>query len=84
MEKLVISEDLSKELSKDSIDLMSEIRDKVMANQDLKIAMLSGCQIETVFNDKTNTLTVRTIDKVSILKAPNGDPISVIIKQVNK
>ena len=81
MQKFVLTEELKK---MPEIDLVSEIKAKVQANEDLRTAMFAGCQIETFLTDHkdgSKTLTVRTKNPISILKTPDGKPIHVYEKR---
>ncbi len=61
--------------------IMTRFKETIMANTDLKIAMMVGCQIETFVTDHADgskTFTVKTVNPVSILKTPDGKIISVV------
>lgn len=87
MEKFVVQNDLTEEIKKaeGGYDLLRGVRDKIMQNEDLKVAMLSGCNIETFFDERTRMLTIRTKEKVSILRdQKTGQVIHVYIKDETK
>lgn len=62
------------------VDLLKGIKEKILANKDLRTAMFAGCEIETFVEDHedgSKTLTVKTKNPISILKASDGRVINV-------
>lgn len=64
-------------------NLIETVNKKLMT-PDVITAMQAGCQFDVTLqgDDKGMvTITLRSREKVSILKAPDGTPISVIVKR---
>jgi len=66
----------------EAINLMDKVREKLMI-PDVILAMRMGCHFDVNLenNGESVTISLKSKEKVSILKALDGTPISIIIKQ---
>lgn len=62
--------------------LIKRIADGLLT-PDMQAATAAGCRFEVEMKQKGEEVifTMRTIEKVSILKAPDGTPVSVLIRR---
>lgn len=82
MEHFFIKENLDQDADK-AFDLLETVREKLMT-PDVVTAMQAGCQFDvSLVGDDSGKITIslRSREKVSILKAPDGTPISVLVKR---
>lgn len=82
MENFYITKDVQKLLKGKPINLMEEVRKKLMT-PDVILAMKAGCRFEVTLdqNDESVTISLKSKEKVSILKLADGTPIDIIIKR---
>lgn len=81
MDHLFVSE---KALNPDPDDLVGRIANALF-NEDMKIAALAGCTFEVTMQKAEEgkiKFCMRTREKVSILKYPDGRVLNVLIKRV--
>jgi hypothetical protein len=81
MQKYFIKEEIGK-ADKSAFNLMNKIREKLLT-PDIMTAMQAGCHFDvTLRNEKDHvTIMMTSREKVSILKFPDGTPLSIIIKK---
>lgn len=81
MKKLTVIHNLSG-FKDEGGDLVRKIVSQLMT-PDMAAASAAGCRLEVTAEntEKGMTIRMRTVEKVSILKMPDGQPISVIVKR---
>lgn len=81
MKKVFITRDL-KELPTDSHELIHKVTCGLMT-PDMAAAIQAGCTLDISLKAVGNKIVFKaqTKEKVSILKAPDGTPVSVIVKR---
>lgn len=82
MEHFFIKEDLNTPVD-EAFDLTKMVQEKLMT-PDVITAMQAGCQFDVALtgtDDGKVTISLRSREKISILKAPDGTPISVFVKR---
>jgi len=82
MEHFFIKEDLNTPVDK-AFDLTKMVQEKLMT-PDVITAMQAGCQFDVTLagtEEGKVTISLRSREKISILKAPDGTPISVFVKR---
>lgn len=80
MQEFFINEKIDKpELG---FDLMAKVK-KTLMTPDVITAMRAGCHFEvSMFQDeKSITISLKLKEKISILKSPDGTPLSVMIQR---
>lgn len=66
-----------------AFDLTKMVQEKLMT-PDVITAMQAGCQFDVTLagtEEGKVTISLRSREKISILKAPDGTPISVFVKR---
>lgn len=79
MEHLFIKENLEKPSADDLIRKIAE----GLLTADMRAATAAGCRFEITMRKEGDTVVfnMKTREKVSIMKMPDGTPISVLVKR---